>query len=320
MKGLIYTKGGLLEVRDVKKPTPKANQVLIEVKASAITNMEYMRFGGGAFPRLLNIATRATGKSLGIEVAGIVEEVGKNVTGFKKGDEVFGLTSGMLGGWAEYAVAKENEIFSKPTILSFQQAGAIPVGGITALGAIRAAKIKQGQDVLVYGASGSVGQYAVQLAKAYGANVTGVCSTRNLEVVRSIGADDVIDYKKEDFTQKGKAYDAIVAVNGYNRLKIYEKLLKKGGRYVVVGGIKQAMMGMLGIPFYSIGRGKRFGASAFPMIPKQTALAELKSFADEGKIKPYIDNVYSVHDAMKAMDYIIKEHAQGKVVIDIDFN
>ena len=320
MKGLIYTKDGLFEVREVKKPMPKANQVLIKVKSSAITNMEYMRFGGGALPRVLNMVSKATGKTLGIEVAGIVEEVGKNVTKFKQGDEVFGLTSGMRGGWAEYAIANEKEVFLKPSTLSFEQAGAIPVGGITALGAVRAAKIKQGQDVLVYGASGSVGQYAVQLAKALGATVTGVCSTRNLEVVRSIGADDVIDYKKEDFTKKGKTYDVIIAVNGYNPLSAYNKLLNKGGKYVVVGGIKQAMLGVLGIPIYSIGRGKKFGAAAFPMVPKQAALADLKAFADGGKIKPYIDNVYSVRDTMKAMEYIVKEHAQGKVVIDMDFN
>ena len=322
MKAIIYTKVSLpdvLKIQDTKKPVPKANQVLVKVKTSAITNLEYMRFGGKVLPHIFNIAIKATGKSLGLEIAGVVEEVGKSVTNFKKGDEVFGLSAGMLGGWAEYAVAKEKELSLKPSNLSFEQAGAIPVGGITALGAILAANIKQGQDVLIHGASGSVGQYAVQLAKAFGATVTGVCSTRNLEMARSIGADYVIDYKKEDFTQKGKTYDKIIGVNGYNSLRTYKKLLKKGGSYVVVGGIKQAMLGVLGGYFYFLFSNKKFGTAAFPMLSKQKSLLKLKEFAENNKITPFIDKVYPAHDVADAIKYIIVEHAQGKVVIATDF-
>ena len=323
MKAIIYTKVGspdVLIIQDTKKPVPKANQVLVKVKTSAITNLEYMRFGGKALPHIFNIATGATGKPLGLEIAGVVEEVGKSVTSFKKGDEVFGLSAGMLGGWAEYSVAKEKELSLKPSNLSFEQAGAIPVGGITALGAIQAAKIQQGQEVLIYGASGSVGQYAVQLAKAYGATVTGVCSTRNLEMARSIGTDFVIDYKKEDFTQKGKTYDKIIGVNGYNSLGTYKKLLKKGGSYVVVGGIKQAMLGVLGGYFYFLFSSKKFGAAAYPMQPKKQSLSTLKRYAEDNKINPFIDKVYSIHEVADAIKYIVNEHAQGKVVISLDFD
>lgn len=327
MKGIVYTKVGssdVLKIMGMKKPTPKANQVLVKVKASSISNMEYMRFGENGktpfFSRIINIGINATGKALGADVAGVVEAVGKNVTSVKKGDEVFGMTSGFIGGWAEYALLDEKTLYQKPIPLTFEEASAMPTGCITALGAVRAAKIKKGQEILVYGASGGVGHYVVQIAKAFGATVTGVCSTRNLEVVRSVGADYVIDYKKEDFTQKGKTYDAIIAVNGYNPLKTYNKLLNKGGRFIIVGGMKQAMLGSLGSPFYSIFSGKRFKSVAFPFMPAKKSLAELKALADEGKIKPHIDNVYPATDVGDALGYVIETHPQGKVVISMDFD
>jgi NADPH:quinone reductase-like Zn-dependent oxidoreductase len=329
MKAIVYTKVGspnVLKVLDLKKPVPKANQVLINVKTSAISNMEYMRFGAKTnngktplFSRIINIGINATGKALGADVAGIVEEVGRNVTSVKKGDEVFGITTGFIGGWAEYAVLDEKSLYLKPKSLSLEEAGAMPTGGITALGAVRAAKVNTGQKVLVHGASGGVGHYVVQIAKAFGATVTGVCSTRNLDVVRSVGADFVIDYKKEDFRKQGTTYDAIIVVNGYNPLKTYSKVLNKGGRCVFVGGMKQAMLGSLGSPFYSIFSGKKFATAAFPFMPVKKSLVELKALADEGKIKPFIDNVYSAHDIGDAIRYVIDIHPQGKVAIDMNF-
>lgn len=328
MKGLVYTKVGspdVLKIMEMKKPTPKANQVLVSVKASSISNMEYMRFGNKEgktplFSRIINIGLNAKGKSLGADVVGIVEEVGKNVTSVKKGDEVFGMTSGFIGGWAEYALLDEKTLYSKPTLLTFEEVSAMPTGCITALGAVRAAKIKKGQNVLIYGASGGVGHYVVQIAKAFGATVTGVCSTRNLDVVSSVGADFVIDYKKEDFTKKGKTYDVIIAVNGYNSLKTYNRLLNKGGRCIIVGGMKQAMLGSFCSPFYSIFSGKKFKPVAFPFMPVKKSLVEIKDIADEGKIKPFIDEVYPVHSTGAALRYVIETHPQGKVVISMDFN
>ena len=329
MKGIVYTKVGspdVLKISDVKRPVPKANQVLIRVKASSISNLEYMRFGsetnGGKtsfFARFINIGLNATGKSLGADIAGIVEEVGKNVTSVKKGDEVFGMTPGFIGGWAEYALLNEKALCQKPTTLSFEEAGAMPTGCITALGAVRAAKVKVGQKVLVHGASGGVGHYVVQIAKAFGATVTGVCSTRNLDVVRRVGANFVIDYKKEDFKKQGTTYDAIIVVNGYNPLKTYSKLLNKGGRCVIVGGMKQAALGSLGSPFYSIFSGKKFASAAFPFMPVKKSLVELVTLADEGKIKPFIDKVYSAHDSGEAIRYVVDIHPQGKVAIDMSF-
>jgi len=329
MKGIVYTKVGspdVLQITDIKRPVPKPNQVLINVKASSISNMEYMRFGtkktGGKTPlfsRIINIGINATGKPLGADVAGIVEEVGKNVTSVKKGDEVFGMTSGFIGGWAEYALLNEKTLYIKPSTFSFEEAGAMPTGCITALGAVHAAKIIKGFEVLVHGASGGVGHYVVQLSKAFGATVTGVCSTRNLDVVRGIGANFVIDYKKENFAKKGKVYDIIIVVNGYNPLNIYNKLLKKGGKCIFVGGMKQTVLGSLGSPFYSIFSGKKFSPVAFPFMPVKKSLAKLKTLADEGKIKPYIDKVYSVYNVDEAIRYVIETHPQGKVVIDMDF-
>ncbi|MDR1115168.1 MAG: NAD(P)-dependent alcohol dehydrogenase [Tannerella sp.] len=327
MKGIVYTQFGtpeVLKLMDVEKPVPKVNQVLIKVKASSLTNLEYARFmepiEGGKPPlmiRLMDKALKVEGKVIGSEVSGIVEEVGKCVTGVKKGDEIFAVTVGLQGAWAEYAVADETAICLKPGNLSFEAAAVIPVGGITALGAVRTAKVKDGRQVLVYGASGGVGQYALQLSKAYGATVTAVCSTRNLDMARSIGADYVIDYKQEDFTKTGKTYDAIIAVNGYNPIGIYKKLLNKNGIYVAIGGMKQGIMGILQGPFYS-GGGKKMTASTYFKAARQKCLPHLKQLAEEGKITPFIDKVFSVKDISQAIAYIVKNHAQGKVAINMD--
>jgi len=329
MKGIVNTRSGSLEalkIQDVNKPVPKPNQVLIRVKASAITNMEYMRYTkhinkgkAGGFAFLMDIAMGARGKIIGIEMSGVIEEVGRNVKYFKKGDEVFGLTASMKGAWGEYAVANEKEICIKPTNLSFEQSAAIPVGAITALGAVYAAKVQEGQQVLIQGGSGGVGQYAVQLSKAQGGIVTAVCSTKNLEMARSIGTDYVIDYKHEDITKSEKRYDVIIAVNGYHPLSAYKNILNKYGTYIFVGGTTKAIMSVFGIPFHSIGS-KKFKASAYPLLPKIKYLSDLKAFAEKGKIQPHIDKVYSPQDISEALRHIVQDHAQGKVVINMDFH
>jgi len=329
MKGIVNTKSGSLEalkIMDVKKPVPKSNQVLVGVIASAITNMEFMRYtkyinegktSGFAF--LIDTVMGARGKIIGNEMSGIIEEVGKNVSGFQKGDEVFGLTASMKGAWGEFAIANEKEICLKPVNYSFEQSAAIPVGAITALGAVYAAKIQKGQQVLIQGGSGGVGQYTVQLSKAQGGIVTAVCSTKNLETARNNGADYIIDYKHEDIAKSEKKYDVIIAINGYNPLNVYKKILNKGGTYIFVGGTLKAILSVIGIPFYSIGS-RKFGASAYPFLPKKKYLSDLKNLAEQGKIQPFIDKVYNPHDIAEAIRYIVQEHSQGKVVINLDFH
>ena len=329
MKGIVFTKFGtpddVLEVKEVKKPVPKANQVLIKVKYSAINRGDYSFFtnqiksGKNSFSdRLMALTLGSVGKVLGSEIAGIVEEVGKNVTNIKKGNEVFAPTAnGILGGWAEYALANEKQIAIKPSNLSFEQAAAIPIGGITAFGAVSKANIQKEKQVLVYGASGGVGQYVVQLSKALGGIVTAVCSTRNVEIVRKIGADFVIDYKNEDFTKTDRKYDAIIAVNGYNSLGKYKKILNRNGVYVAIGGAKQGMFGMLFGWLYSIFTSKKMTASTYFLATKQQPLQYLGKLAEESKIIPFIEKTFPMNKIGDAMTYIIKNHAQGKIVIEI---
>ncbi|HBI71584.1 NAD(P)-dependent alcohol dehydrogenase [Muricomes intestini] len=323
MRAVVYTGVGKTEeslrMGEIAKPSPGAHQVLVRVKASAITNMEYMRFGSIGLGRVLNLAMPAAGKPLGVEFAGIVEEIGDGVKGLKKGDAVFGLAKGFIGAWAEYVLANEKEVAPKPDSLSFEQAGALPTGGITALGAVCAAKIRPGQEVLIQGASGGVGHFVVQLAKAYGGIVTAVCSTRNVEMAQGLGADHVIDYKKEDIAGTGKTYDRIIAVNGYHPLSVYKKLLNQGGRYVLIGGTPKALSGMAAGPVRAIGSGKKFGSAAFPFQPKRQRLEELGRLADEGKVKPYIDHIYTPDETAKAIEYVLAEHPQGKVAFRMEF-
>lgn len=327
MKGMVYTQFGppeVLKLLDVEKPIPMENQALIRVKASSVNISDYKRFieqiEGRKTPfstHLIDKILKVSGKILGADVSGIVEEVGKGVTSVKKGDEVFGVTVGLLGAWAEYAIVDESSVFLKPSNISFEVAASIPVTGITALGAIRVAKIKENHQVLIYGASGGVGTFALQLAKAQSATVTAVCSTRNIEMAHSIGADFVIDYKRDDFTFCGKTFDAIIAINGYNPIWVYKKLLNKGGTYVAIGGMKQGIMGALLGPINS-GGGKTMTTSIYNNAIKQPCLPYLKELTEKGKIIPFIDKVFSVHEIVHAINYIVKNHAHGKVVINMD--
>ena len=323
MKAIIYTKIGkpeqAFQIGEIAKPSPKSNQVLVKVKASAITNMEYMRFGSIGFGRVLNVAIHATGKPLGIEFSGIVEEVGDNVQALKKGDEVYGLSKGFIGSWAEFVLANDKEVSPKPSSLSFEEASALPTGGITALGAINAAEIQPGQQVLIQGASGGVGHFMVQLAKAYGGIVTAVCSTRNVDMAKSIGADHVVDYKQENIATMGKTYDGIIAVNGYQPLSVYKKLLKKGGIFIFIGGSGKAIRSAFGVPFHSIGSEKKFSMAAFPFQPKKLRLEELSKLAEDSKLKPHIDHIYMPNEAAEAIAYVLHEHPQGKVVFRMEF-
>lgn len=330
MRGIVFTKLGdidKIKIKELKMPEPKSNQVLIKVKTSSLNYVDFSNFVDKREKNRVTFLTMMMdllvmpklNKAAGMEVSGVVESVGKNVIKFKPGDEVIAVTAGFHGGWAEYVCASVNVTALKPSNMTFEEAATMCVSGISAYGGVHSARISKGQDVLVYGASGGVGQYTVQLAKMRGARVTGVCSTRNLEVCQRIGADAVIDYKKEDFSDLTKKYDVVLGINGNNPLSKYKKVLKKGGRYVAVGNMIQFMKGFMLGPFYSFGSGKKMSGSPYFFVNKQKSLSCLIDGVAESKIKPMIDKVYSVKEIKEAITYVVNEHPQGKVVIKIDF-
>ena len=258
-------------------------------------------------------------KILGADVAGRVEAVGSNVKQFKPGDEVFGYLPSATGRgtFAEYVCANENAIALKPANLSFEQAAAVPVAALTALQGLRdKGNIQPGQKVLINGASGGVGTFAVQIAKAFGAEVTAVCSTRNLDMVRSIGADHVIDYTKEDFTRNGQRYDLILAANGYHPISDYLRALSPEGIYVVAGG------SMLQL-FQAARQGRRTSKTGsqktyvVSLVQSQKDLVFMKELLESGKVVPVIDGCYPLSKTAEALRYFEKVHAQGKVVITV---
>jgi NADPH:quinone reductase-like Zn-dependent oxidoreductase len=258
-------------------------------------------------------------KILGAAVAGRVEAVGRNVKQFQSGDEVFGDISGCgWGGFAEYVCARENALVQKPANLTFEQATAVPVAAITALQALRdKGQIQPGQKVLINGASGGVGTFAVQIAKALGALVTGVCSTRNVDLVRSIGADQVIDYTREDFTQNGQRYDLILAANGYHPIWAYKRALRPKGRYVMTGGsMAQMFQAMLLGPLMSMTGSNKMGNLA--ARPNQKDLVCMKELLEGGKVVPVIDRRYPLSEVPEAVRYVEEGHARGKVVITLE--
>lgn len=329
MKGLVYTEMGrpdVLKIRNVDKPVPKDDQILVRVKASSINSTDFAQFESavktGKVSTLFRVKEKLkdkkVGKVLGAEVSGIVEEIGKNVRGFQIGDKVFGIVSGLCGAWAEYACVDGYALFAKPENMSFEESAAIPVAGTTALSAIHKAKIKAGQRVLVYGASGGVGQFVIQILKAYGAVVTAVCSTRNMQQARELDADYVIDYKKEDFSKNGKQYDVIIAVNGYNPISKYKKSLADTGVYIAIGGPKQGMMGGLCGPFMSLFSKQKFTFSTFYTEIKKQSLPRLKELAENGSIKVKVDKVCSLEETPAVIEQLINHHARGKAVISLD--
>ena len=324
MKAVIYTKTGGLEVvkqQSVQMPLPNDNQVLVEVKACALNIGDYQRFQtkNGKIPvstYITNKMMRYVGKPLGAEIAGIVTKTGKNVTHVKAGDAVFGKTAGTapVGGIAEYAVMDADRVCLKPDNFSFEEASTVSISFDTALGAVRKTDIKPGQKVMVYGASGGVGLYAVQLAKVAGAVVTGVCSTRNTELAKSAGCDKVIDYKKEDFTKTDIKYDAIIGANGCNPMKKYKSIMTESGIFVGVGDINQAMKALMA-SFTS----HNFTYYAGAFTKQLDYLQYAKELAESGKLHTYIDKVYSVNETVDAIQYLLTHHAHGKVVIKTDF-
>lgn len=321
MKAIVYTEYGspeVLQLQEIPKPVPTDNQVLVKVQAASINALDYRRFESQSMMgRFMEKAViKAAGKVLGADIAGRVEAVGGAVKRFQPGDAVFGTSAGSIGAFAEYACASENGLVLKPANISFEAAAAVPVAALTALQGLRdKGHIQSGQKVLVNGASGGVGTFAVQIAKSFGAEVTAVCSTRNRDMVRSIGADLVIDYTQENFTQKGQRYDLIFAVNGYHSLRDYGRALNPNGVYVAAGGsIAQVLEGMLFGPVVSRFSGKQMGFMGIAKI-NQKDLITMQALLESGKVVPVIDRSYPLNETVEAVRYLVKEHAKGKVVI-----
>jgi NADPH:quinone reductase-like Zn-dependent oxidoreductase len=320
MKAIVYHNYGspdVLKCEEIGKPTAGENEVLIKVRAASVNPLDwhFMR-GTPYFVRIQAGLRKPKATRLGVDLAGQVEAVGRNVTQFKPGDEVFGVCRGAL---AEYVCAIEDKLALKPANISFEDAAAVPVAAISALQGLRGkGRIQRGHKVVVDGASGGVGTFAVQIAKSFGAEVTAVCSTRNVDAARSIGADHVIDYTREDFTQSGQRYDLILAANAYHHsIFDYRRALSQDGIYVMVGGgwIQILQIMLLGPLLSLIGRKKmRF---VMAKINKKD-LVLLKDLLEAGKVVPVIDRRYPFSDVAGALRYLEEGHAQGKVVITIE--
>ncbi|MBM3123908.1 MAG: NAD(P)-dependent alcohol dehydrogenase [Chloroflexi bacterium] len=323
MKAIIYTQYGppdVLQLLDIPKPEPADYQILVKVCAASINALDYRRFEGiSFFGRLMEERMiKSVGKPLGADIAGVVEAVGLNVKQFKPGDEVFGTSVGSKGGFAEYAVSVGNNLAPKPSNLSFEAAAAVPVAAVTALQGLRdKAQIQSGQKVLINGAGGGVGTFAVQIAKALGAEVTAVCSARNAEMAHSIGASHVIDYAKEDFTQSGRRYDLIFAVNGYYPLSVYRRALNPRGVYLCAGGtLPQIFQAMLLGPLMTSKNGKKLGSMGIARINQKDLLC-LKELFEAGKVAPVVDKTYPLNEVPDAMRYLLEGHARGKIVVRV---
>jgi NADPH:quinone reductase-like Zn-dependent oxidoreductase len=322
MKAITATKYGLpdvLQLKEVERPTPKENEVLVKIHATSVNAADWhlltadiflVRLNAGLFKSKYNI--------LGCDIAGRIEAVGRDVKQFKPGEAVFGeVFLHNYGGFAEYVTAPESVLALKPDNLSFDEAAAVPLAAITALQGLRdLGHIQSGQRVLINGASGGVGTFAVQIAKYFGAEVTAVCSTRNADLARTLGADHVIDYTKEDFTQNGQQYDLILAVNGYHPISAYRRALTPKGVYVMVGGtLAQAFQAMLLGPGMTKKGGQQLGTLTLKPNPKDMPL--LKELLETGKVVPVIDRRYSLSEVPDALRYFGEGHAKGKVVITV---
>ncbi len=321
MKAIVRTKYGspdVLELREIDKPAPTDNQVLVRVQAAAVNPLDWHILRGEPFlVRLMGFGLfKPKHQILGADMSGRVEAVGKDVTQFQVGDEVFG--SGM-GGFAEYVCIREDKLVLMPTAMTFEQAAAVPIASITALQALRDhGRLQTGQQVLINGASGGVGTFAVQIAKALGAHVTGVCSGRNVEMVRSVGADHVIDYTKEYFWRSEREYDLIVDNAAFHSIRKPLRVLKATGVYVGVGGSSSTaslLQSLIFNPIIAKMKGKK--VVSFIANVNQADLVFMKEFLEAGKIVPVIDRKYSLSDTPQAIRYVEEGHARGKVVIGL---
>jgi NADPH:quinone reductase-like Zn-dependent oxidoreductase len=296
MKAVVYEKYGppeVLKMKEIERPQPKENEVLIRIHATSVTAGDWrMRKADPFLARLYNGLFRPKKVNiLGFEVAGIVEEVGDQVTRFRVGDPVFASASPVFGGYAEYiCIAEDRMIARKPDNISFEEAATFPIGAGTAVRFLQRAEVKPGDQVLIYGASGSVGTFAVQIAKNLGATVTGVCSTRNLDLVRSLGADRVIDYTKEDFSRQARSFDVVFDAVGKAKKSACKKILKPGGRYVSVWQSAKE---------------------------EQENILVLKDLIEEGKLQSVIDRTYTLDQIREAHAYVQQFRKRGNVAVTV---
>ena len=323
MKAIVYTEYGkpeVLQLKEVEKPKPKDNEILVKVKATTVTAGD-IRVRSFNVPKAFWLPARITlgirkpkNAILGMELAGEVSAVGKNVKLFKQGDQVFAASQSGFGAYAEYKCLPENgPVASKPTNISYEEAAAIPIGARTALFYLRKANIQPGQRVLVYGASGSVGSYAVQIAKFFGANVTGVCSTSNIKLVKFLGADQVIDYTKDDFSNKGESYDVIFEAVNKSSFSACMKTLKNEGIYL---NMTIPLPGFRMVWTKLMTKKKIYLSENSPENPE--ALYFLKELVETGKLRVIIDRTYTLDDITEAHRYVEKGHKRGNVVITIE--
>ncbi len=314
-----YGSPDLLEFVAVAKPTPADDEVLVKIRAASVNPLDWHYMRGSPYIMRLGSGIGAPDdSSMGVDFAGTVEAVGKNVNGFKPGDEVFG---GGNGAYAEYITIREDRgLAMKPANMSFGQAASVPIAGITALQALRDyGKLQAGQKVLINGASGGVGTFAVQIAKSLGAEVTGVCSARNSEMVRSIGADYVIDYGKENYTESGKQYDLIIDMVGNHPILANRRALTSRGRLVIVGGPKGDWLGPMMAPIKAL-LISPFVEQEIVMILarlRKDDLTTLSELMESGEITPVIDRRYALSEVADAIRYSEEGHVRGKIVIDV---
>lgn len=311
MKAIIYEKTGSsssLSLREVEKPAPAADEVLIKVHAVSLNAADYRSMRLGAIPKR---------KIFGADVAGSVEAIGSGTTRFQVGDAVFGdLASAGFGGLAEYVTAPQRLLARKPESVAWVQAAAVPMAALTALQGLRdKGNLQAGQRVLIVGAGGGVGSFAVQLAKHFGAQVTAVCGPKNTAKTRALGADSVVDYTEADFTQTSERYDLILAVNGSQSLLTYRRLLAKHGRCVILGGALSQVFSVMAFGWLLSLGGKRL-----QMLAAKASAADLEfiiNLVAQGKVVPVIDRTYALAQAPEAFDYISRGHALGKVVVSV---
>ncbi|MDM5426241.1 MULTISPECIES: NAD(P)-dependent alcohol dehydrogenase [Bacillus] len=325
MKAIVYTKYGLpdvLQLKEIEKPAPKDNEILVKIKATTVTAGD-IRSRSFTVPSSVWLPARiALGfkqpkkQILGMELAGEVELVGKDVTRFKKGDQVFAATQVNFGSYAEYiCLPEDGAVCMKPSNISYEEAAAIPIGARTALFFLRKANVQSGQNILIYGASGSVGSYAVQISKYFGATVTGVCSSSNLELVKSLGADEVIDYTTKNFSTTDETYDVIFEAVNRSSFSECIKMLKEDGTYInIVEPLPSAQM------FWTklTSRVKLILSQNAPETSE--ALNFLKELVEDGKIKVVIDRQYTFEEIIEAHIYVEKGHKKGNVVITMEHN
>ena len=323
MKAIVFTQYGppeVLQFIDVEKPAPNDNQILVKVHAASVNPGDWHRMTAPLVGRLIMGGLfKPKDPRLGSDIAGTVEAVGRNVTEFKPGDEVFGACA---GGFAEYTCAHETRVVLKPANVSSEAAAATPVVGCTALQGLRDfGQIQAGQKVLINGASGGVGTFAVQLAKSLGAEVTGVCSGRNLDLVRSIGADHVIDYTRHDFTRNGQRFDLIYDAIGNRSVFDIRRALSPQGICVVAGftSVPRLIELMVLGPLMSKVGGKKIGSMGIAKITKAD-LTAIKGLLETGKVVPVIEKRYPLSETAEAMRHLGTKHARGKIIIDLDRN